>query len=180
MLAAPRFAQCAQLNGLALCEQAGVFSSAPLAADERAATPPSSAGWCARRRRSRSALRRRRASIRRNGSIARHRPAGAAAAPGASPRPAPALLETTPVREIFSGKIAPPSGGAKSSCNNSTRSAMAAGRPARPRHGATVAAGRRPLGAVPLGLIGLFGARTRGGRRAALRGRVRPRRWRGG
>ncbi|MCP3654225.1 bpX6 domain-containing protein [Herbaspirillum sp.] len=42
ILAAPRYGHCAMLDGLPLCEQSGILSSAPLAPDERAATPTAS------------------------------------------------------------------------------------------------------------------------------------------
>ncbi|WP_343730883.1 bpX6 domain-containing protein [Duganella sp.] len=41
ILGTPRHAHCANMNGLPLCEENGVLSSAPLAQDERGATPPS-------------------------------------------------------------------------------------------------------------------------------------------
>lgn len=172
MLAAPRFAHCAQLNGLALCEQAGVLSSAPLAADERAATPPSHL-WLVRAAQAQSislaAAPRIDAAqwldLRAIVLLAPLQPpAPLSAAPGAA-----ALLETTPVREIFSGKIAPPS----------VRREEFMQQLDQVRHGGkaalrglgmalTVASlAAALLGAVPLGLIGLFGARTRGGQAGA-------------
>ena len=112
MLSAPRFARCSDLDGLPLCEQDGVLSSAPLAPDEHATTPPASL-WLVRA--ARAHLINLAAAPRVNPAewldlraIPLHLPlrpprATSSAASG------DAALNTTPVREILSGAVPPPS-----------------------------------------------------------------------
>lgn len=181
MLAAPRQAHCARLDGLPLCEQAGILSSAPLAADERAATPPSSL-WLVR------------------GSQAEL--VSLAAAPridpaawldlGAIPLHAPlrpprvtlaadtAVLQTGAVHDIFQGKIGVPSV-QRDDFLRQMEQVQHGGKPTRSGASGTGAVltvlgmAAALLGAVPLGLMRLFG----GGKQAAAKpgagpGRRRP------
>lgn len=108
LLATPRQARCELLDGLALCEQAGILSSAPLAADERAATPPSCC-WLVRAAQAQlvslaAAPRIDPAAWLELDAIALH-------APLRPPRgdAGPAPLAAMPVHEIFSDTLAPPS-----------------------------------------------------------------------
>lgn len=166
MLAAPRYGHCAALDGLPLCELAGILSSAPLAPDERAATPPSSV-WLVRAAQ---------AQLISLAAMPRIDPAAwldlraiPLHAPLLPPRTVAAtaadaaLLETMPVREIFSGAVPPPSvkrGDFLKQVEQVQRGGKAAPRGV----GAALAlmgVAAVLLGAVPLGLIRLFGGGTR-------------------
>lgn len=168
MLAAPRPGHCASLDGLPLCEQAGILASAPLAADERAATPPASV-WLVRGAQAHlvslaAAPRIDPATWLDLRAIALHvplePPRSPRAVPGddASTLDAAAPLEATPVREIFGDAIAPPSARRDDFLRQAGRARHG---PARRLHAAGMAlaaAGMAAtlMGAVPLGLIRLF------------------------
>lgn len=163
LLATPRYSHCAALDGLPLCEQAGILSSAPLAADERAATPPSGI-WLVR--------------------AAQAQLISLAAAPRIDPaawldlraiplhaplRPPPvaataataALLETLPVRDIFADALAPPSDKREAFLRQVDK-VQHGGTAIRRGAGIALAlAGVAAvlLGAIPLGLIKLLGGR---------------------
>lgn len=109
LLATPRQARCELLDGLALCEQAGILSSAPLAADERAATPPSCC-WLVRAAQAQlvslaAAPRIDPAAWLELDAIALHAPLRPPRGAAADQAP----LAAMPVHEIFSGTLAPPS-----------------------------------------------------------------------
>lgn len=110
LLATPRQARCELLDGLPLCEQAGILSSAPLAPDERAATPPSCC-WLVRA--AQAQLVSLVAAPRIDPAAWLELDAIALQAPLQPPRAAtgdhPALLAAMPVHDIFSGTLAPPS-----------------------------------------------------------------------
>lgn len=109
LLATPRQARCELLDGLALCQQAGILSSAPLAPDERAATPPS-CFWLVRA--AQAQLVSLAASPRIDPAAWLELDAIALHAPLRPPRAAAAesaLLAALPVHDIFSGALAPPS-----------------------------------------------------------------------
>ncbi len=161
VLAAPRHAHCAALDGLPLCEQAGILSSAPLAADERLATPPSGL-WLVRGAQAQlvnlaAAPRIDPAAWLDLGAIALHAPLRPPPALGAVAADA-ALLETTPVREILGPTVAPPSARREDllkQIDKVQRGGQAVSR------GADVALTVVSLvalaaGALPLGLIRLF------------------------
>ncbi|MDC8757855.1 bpX6 domain-containing protein [Janthinobacterium fluminis] len=165
MLATPRYGHCATLDGLPLCEQAGILSSAPLALDERAATPPASV-WLVRAAQAQLIsltaapridpaawldLR----AIPLHAALQPPRLATAATA-GAAP------LEATPVREIFSGTIPPPSIRRDAFLKQMNQAQRNEGTALR---GAAVALAfvglaAALLGAVPLGLLRIFGKAT--------------------
>lgn len=110
LLATPCQARCELLDGLPLCEQAGILSSAPLAPDERAATPPSCC-WLVRA--AQAQLVSLAAAPRIDPAAWLELDAIALQAPLQPPRAAtgdhPALLAAVPVHDIFSGTLAPPS-----------------------------------------------------------------------
>lgn len=117
MLAAPRYGHCAAFDGLPLCLQAGILSSAPLAADERAVTPPAGL-WLVRAAQAQLislvvAPRIDPAAWLDLDAIVLHAPLRpppvAATAEAAAAAADAALLGTIPVRDIFSGTIPPPS-----------------------------------------------------------------------
>ncbi|WP_409027496.1 bpX6 domain-containing protein [Janthinobacterium sp. SUN098] len=167
LLATPRYGQCAALDGLPLCEQAGILSSAPLAADERAVTPPSGI-WLVRAAQAQlislaAAPRIDPAAWLDLRAIPLHaplRPPPAAAAAATA-----ALLETLPVRDIFAGALAPPSDKREAFLRQMDKAQHGA---KAMRRGAGIALAVTGvaavlLGAIPLGLIKLFG----GGKQAA-------------
>ena len=167
LLATPRYGQCAALDGLPLCEQAGILSSAPLAADERAATPPSGL-WLVRAAQ---------AQLISLAAAPRVDPAAwldLRAIPLHAPLQPPlvavtsataAVLETLPVRDIFAGALAPPSNKREAFLRAVDK--VQHGGPSM-RRGAGIAlavagVAAALLGAIPLGLMMLLG----GGKQAA-------------
>ena len=170
LLATPRYAQCAALDGLPLCEQAGILSSAPLAADERAATPPSGI-WLVRAAQAQlislvAAPRIDPATWLDLRAIPLHAPLRPP--PVTATAASTALLETLAVRDIFADALAPPSEQREAFLRQVDKAQHGA---KAMRHGAGIAlavagvAGVAAvlLGAIPLGLIKLFG----GGKQAA-------------
>ncbi len=166
MLAAPRYGYCATLDGLPLCEQAGILGSAPLAADKRAATPPSSI-WLVRAAQAQlislvASPRIDPAAWLDLRAIPLHvplRPPRAVASVTADA----GLLETTPVREIFSGSIPPPSD-KRDDFLRQVDKVQHGGKAALRGVGialAVVGMAAVLMGAVPLGLIRLFGRGAR-------------------
>jgi hypothetical protein len=180
MLAAPRYGHCAALDGLPLCEQAGILASAPLAADERAATPPSSI-WLVRAAQAQlislvAAPRIDPAVWLDLRAIPLHAPLRPPRSVAATAADA-ATLETTSVHDIFSGAIPPPSA-RRDDFLKQVEKVQHGGKAALRGVGvalAVVGMGALLLGAVPLGLIKLFG--RRGTRPAATQqASVRPKR----
>jgi hypothetical protein len=117
LLALPRYGHCATLDGLALCQQSGILSSAPLAPDECAATLTASI-WLIRAAQVQQislaalpcidpALWLELDAISLHVPLQPPRATGATATTGAAGAAAP--LAATPVREIFSGTIPAPS-----------------------------------------------------------------------
>jgi hypothetical protein len=166
MLAAPLHGQCAQFDGLPLCEHGGIVSSAPLAADERAATPPASV-WLVHGAQARlvslaAAPRIDPAAWLDLGAIVLHAPL---LPPRASATTDAGPLAATPVRAILGDAIPPPSAGRDDflkQVGQARRSARAVPRAA----GIALAAVGMAavlMGAVPFGLIRLVS----GGKRQA-------------
>ena len=167
LLATPRYGHCAALDGLPLCEQAGILSSAPLAADERAATPPSGI-WLVR------AAQAQQISL---ATAPRIDPAAwldLRAIPLHAPLRPPlvaataataVLLETLPVRDIFAGALAQPSAQREAFLRQVDKAQHGAKAMRRGAGIALAVAGVAAvlLGAIPLGLIKLLG----GGKQAA-------------
>lgn len=161
LLATPRYGQCATLDGLPLCEQDGILSSAPLAADERAATPPSGI-WLVHAAQAQlislaAAPRLDPAAWLDLGAIALHAPLRPP--PVAVTATSTALLETLPVRDIFAGALAAPSAKREAFLRQMDK-AQHGGKAARRGAGIALAVAgvaATVLGAIPLGLIKLFG-----------------------
>ena len=163
LLASPRQARCELLDGLPLCEQAGILSSAPLAADERAATPPSCC-WLVRAAQAQlislaAAPRIDPAAWLELDAIALH-------APLRPPRAAatatdPALPAAMPVHEIFSDALAPPSASRADFLRQLDQA----------RHGQRPAISGAAFGQLAAGMVGmlarLFGGRAQGQSRQA-------------
>lgn len=166
MLAAPRHGQCAQFDGLPLCEHGGIVSSAPLAADERAATPPASV-WLVHGAQARlvslaAAPRVDPAAWLDLGAIVLHAPL---LPPRASATTDAGLLAATPVRAIFGDAIPPPSAGRDDFLKQVGQARHSARAVPRAAGIALAAVGVAAvlMGAVPFGLIRLFS----GGKRQA-------------
>ena len=161
LLATPRYGQCAALDGLPLCEQAGILSSAPLAADERAATPPSGI-WLVRAAQAQlisltAAPRIDPATWLDLRTIALHAPLRPP--PVAVTAASTALLETLPVRDIFAGALAPPSAQREAFLRQVDKAQHGAKAMRRGAGIALAVAGVAAvlLSTIPLGLIKLLG-----------------------
>lgn len=161
-LATPSFGECSAFDGLPLCEVAGALSSAPLLADERVTALPSSV-WLV------YAAHLHPVSL---NTAPRIDPAGwldLSTIPLYEPLQAPrsivaahadeALLESTPLREIFSGAIPPPSN-KRDDFLRQVEKVQHGGNAVKQGVGFSIAIlgmAAMLIGAVPLGLFRLFG-----------------------
>ncbi|MBY0572198.1 MAG: hypothetical protein K2P84_00830 [Undibacterium sp.] len=165
-LATPYFGDCAAFDGLPLCDVAGMLSSAPLLADERLIALPSNI-WLVHAAHAQpvnltTAPHINPADWLDLSAIPLYKPLQAPCAVVAV-RPNEALLETTPVREIFSGAIPPPSI-KRDDFFRQVDKIQHGGKSVMRGIGISIALvgmAAMLVGAVPLGLIRLFGGGTR-------------------